>query len=101
MTLMDFVLRFTAEGRQDLDALSSKPALAKRFKSVRAALGKLQGNPRHPGLNTHKYLTLTGPRGEDVFEAYAENNRPGAYRIFWCYGPDKNMITIIAITPRP
>ena len=38
---------------------------------------------------------------EPVFEAYAENQTPGAYRIFWCYGPDKKQITIIAITPHP
>ena len=38
---------------------------------------------------------------EDVFEAYAENNTPGAYRIFWYYGPGKNQITILAITPHP
>ena len=36
-----------------------------------------------------------------MFEAYAENNTPGAYRIFWYYGPEKTMISIIAITPHP
>jgi hypothetical protein len=38
-----------------------------------------------------------------VFEAYAQNRTPGAYRIFWCYGPDKDKgdITITAITPHP
>lgn len=54
--------------------------------------------PRHPGLNTHKYHSLTRPFGEEFFEAYAENNTPAAYRIFWYYGPNKREITIIAIT---
>ena len=98
---MPFVLRFSTEARHDLQELEANPALAKRLKAVRSALGKLQNNPRHPGLNTHKYLTMKGPNTEDIFEAYAENNTPGAYRIFWFYGPEKNMITIIAITPHP
>jgi hypothetical protein len=39
--------------------------------------------------------------GKEIFEAYAENNTPAAYRIFWCYGPEKDNITIISITPHP
>jgi hypothetical protein len=39
--------------------------------------------------------------GEDVFEAYAENNTSGVYRIFWMYGPEKDVITILAITAHP
>jgi len=39
--------------------------------------------------------------GEKVFEAYVQNKTPGAYRLFWCYGPDKGQITLIAITPHP
>jgi hypothetical protein len=53
----------------------------------------------HPGLKTHKFSSLSGPSGEEIFEAYAENNTPAAYRIFWFYGPGKKEITIIAITP--
>src|ERR1035441_10403608 len=62
-----------------------------------------EDDPRHPSLNTHEFTGLHhpfDPRGK-VFEAYAQNNTPGAYRIFWCYGPDKRDITIIAITPHP
>jgi hypothetical protein len=98
---MPFVLKFTERADLDLGALESNPALAKRLKSVRKALGYLETNPRHPSLNTHKYTALIGPNGEDILEAYAENNTPGAYRIFWMYGPGKNVITIIAITPHP
>lgn len=39
--------------------------------------------------------------GEEVFEAYAENKTPGAYRVFWYYGPDRNQITLVAVTPHP
>ena len=61
----------------------------------------METNLRHPGLNTHRYDSLTGANGEDVFEAYAENDTSAAYRIFWHYGPDKGQLTIIAITPHP
>ncbi len=98
---MAFALQFTAQAESDLSSLESDPSLSKRFKAVRKALGYLEMNPRHPGLNTHKFSALTGPNGEEIFEAYAENQTPAAYRIFWFYGPDKKMITIIAITPHP
>lgn len=34
-----------------------------------------------------------------VFEAYAENETPAAYRLFWYYGPEEKEITIYSITP--
>jgi hypothetical protein len=94
-----FQLFFTAQAKTDLAVLEGDPSLQKRLKAVRKALAYLQTNPRHPGLNTHKYTALSGPQGEEVFEAYAENKTPAAYRIFWIYGPQKKEITIIAITP--
>jgi len=42
-----------------------------------------------------------GEKGEKVFDTYAENKTPAAYRIFWHYGPEPGGITIIAITPHP
>ena len=98
---MTFSLKFTPQAEADLDALETDKSLLKRLKAVRKALGYLETNPRHPGLNTHKYSALIGPNGEEIFEAYAENKTPAAYRIFWFYGPDKKEITIIAITPHP
>lgn len=73
------------------------------FKQVDKAIEFLKSNPRHPGLHTHEYGALTHPFDprQKVFEAYAQNQTPGAYRVFWCYGPDKDQITIIAITPHP
>ena len=73
------------------------------FKQVDKAIEFLKSNPRHPGLHTHEYSSLIHPYDpqQKVFEAYAQNRTPGAYRIFWCYGPEKNQITVIAITPHP
>ena len=73
------------------------------FKQVSKSLEYLASDPRHKSLNTHEYSSLEHPFDPDgkVFEAYAQNRTPGAYRIFWCYGPAKGEITIIAITPHP
>ena len=96
-----FALLFTDQDNKDLDKLEKDHRLLKRLKAVRKTLAYLANNPRHPGLNTHKYSAIQGHNGEEIFEAYAENNTPAAYRIFWHYGPGKNNITIVAITPHP
>ncbi|MDR3491668.1 MAG: hypothetical protein P4M12_06445 [Gammaproteobacteria bacterium] len=98
---MNFELMFTDQADKDLTELEINANLKKRLKAVRKALGYLQINPRHPSLNTHKFSSLQGEAGEEIFEAYAENNTPVAYRIFWHYGPGKENITIIAITAHP
>lgn len=98
---MPYDLLFTDQAYDDFEKLEQTKALKKRLKAVKKALGYLEINPRHPGLNTHKHSAFRGIKGEEVFEAYAENNTPAAYRIFWHYGPGKKEITIIAITPHP
>ena len=74
-------------------------AYQKRYKAVKKAVRILSSNPRHNTLKTHEFTSLKGPEGEKVFEAYAGQATPAAYRIFWYYGPDENQITVIAITP--
>ena len=73
------------------------------FKQVHKAITLLLANPRQSGLETHEYHSLAHPfqcTGK-VFEAYVQNKTSNAYRIFWCYGPDRRDITLIAITPHP
>lgn len=101
-------LRFTATADEQLSALENSKSRASIFEQVRKALGYLEIDPHHPSLNTHEFTSLTGAKAEKVFEAYSQNNTPGAYRIFWHYGPDETkgkkrspVITIIAITPHP
>jgi len=98
---MDFSLLLSDIAEQQYNELQSNNALSKRLKAVQKALGFLEKNPRHPSLNTHKYSSISGANDEEIFEAYAENHTPTAYRIFWHYGVGKNIITIIAITPHP
>ncbi len=73
------------------------------FAQVRKTIRLLSQNPRHPSLRTHEYRSLKNPydKRQKVFEAYAQHKTPSAYRIFWCYGPGKGDITIVAITPHP
>lgn len=98
---MQHKIRFTLQAQSDLLAIENDPSLAKRLKAVRKVIGLLSINTRHPSLNTHKFTSMHNPLGGDVFEAYAENNTPAAYRIFWCYGPNKSEISILAITQHP
>ena len=89
-----------ARSAKDKTKSSKKEGL---FKQVHKTVNLLRANPKHPGLQTHEYTSIENPydQKQKVFEAYAQNKSPGAYRVFWCYGPGKNEITIIAITPHP
>ena len=98
---MTFSLVFTNEARANLRELERDRGLAKRLKAVRRTLAQLEANSRHPSLQTQEYKSLAGPGGRKVFEAYAEQNTPAAYRVFWHYGPGREQITVVAITPHP
>ena len=98
---MTFNLLFTEEASRNLFDLTKEASKKKRLKAVNKALGYLETNPNPLSLNTHEYDSLSREFGLKIFEAYAENRTPQAYRIFWHYGPDKKDITIIAITPHP
>ncbi len=96
-----FKIFLTPEAERNLNRLRANKSLEKRYKAAGKTLKYLANNPRHPGLQTHVFESLSGPNGEKVFEAYAEQNTTAAYRIFWFYGPRKGEITVIAITPHP
>ena len=98
-----FALVFARPAQEDLEDLERSPHNAGLVKQVRKALGFLQTNPRHPSLQTHIFHSLAHPYNprEKVFEAYIQQHTPSAYRVFWCYGPDKGQITVLAITPHP
>jgi len=94
-------LVFTPQADADLRELENNSSKKKALLAVQKCLGWLETNLRHPSLNTHEFRSLQGPGGEKVFEAYAQQKTPGAYRVFWYYGPEKEMTTIVAITPHP
>ncbi len=114
-----FTVRWTDRARQHYDELKAAAELAQaarkaagrskstrqegRFKQVVKTIRLLSGNPRHPGLQTHEYQAIEHPydKTKKVLEAYAQQRTPGAYRVFWCYGPERRDITIVAIAPHP
>lgn len=116
---MTSALRWTQAARGQYDALQAAASKARAtreatgkakssrqeglFRQVRKTLRLLTENPRHPGLQTHPYHSLPNPFDPKakVFEAYAQQHTPGACRVFWCYGPGKSEITVLAITPHP
>ncbi|MGK7935386.1 MAG: hypothetical protein AB4206_06225 [Xenococcaceae cyanobacterium] len=96
---MKFKLKFTKEAKTSLQSLKTNDP--KKYKKVLKTLGLMEVNLRHPGLNTHKYSSVSGPNNEEVFEAYVENKTPAAFRVFWYYGPNRDELTILTITPHP
>jgi len=116
---MSFNPRWTKEASEKYGALRDAAVVAMKkrktekksksskaeglFKQVEKCVRLLIENPKHPGLHTHEYDSIENPFDPKakVFEAYVQNRTPGAYRLFWCYGPEKGEITIIAITPHP
>jgi hypothetical protein len=96
-----FELEWTDTARATYKSLKDNPSDTARYKAVKKTILFLAKKPRHPSLETHPYMSLSGPKGEKVFEAYAQQKTPVAYRIFWYYGPSKGSITILAITPHP
>ena len=98
---MSYFFTFSKEAKENLKELKKDKGLKKRYKAVQKALRFLKENPKHPSLQTHPYESLSRKIGEKIFEAYAEQDTPAAYRIFFFYGPQKDEIVIVAITPHP
>lgn len=96
-----FRLLFTDEAVGVLSELAASTQYEKKLAKVRRTLGRIQQTPRHPGLNSHKYDSIKGINGEEVWESYVENRTPSAWRVFWHYGPDQAVVTIVTIAPHP
>ncbi len=102
-------LRFKPTADEQLTRIENDPALKGVLKQVRKTLGYLETNLRAKSLQTHEYESLIRRYGRKVFEAYVQQDTPGAYRTFWHYGDDEidesgkriSIITVVAITPHP
>jgi glycine cleavage system aminomethyltransferase T len=96
-----FELQWTAEANENYTLLKNDASQKRRYKAVKKTLNFLAANTRHNSLQTHEFMSLKGPNGEKVFVAYVQQKTPAAYRVFWYYGPSKDTITVLAITPHP
>lgn len=94
-------INFSPEAEIQFFDLKNNKAKKAAAKAVVKALIFMNQNLRHPSLNTHEFDDMEGPKGQKVFESYAQNNTPGAYRIFWYYGENKGEIMVLAITQHP
>ena len=102
MSAPPYSLVYTNEADAVLVDLQSQPQHAVKFKKVIKTLWLLQHQgPRHPSLNSHLYQSVPGPDGAPLWESYVENKTPGAWRIWWIYGPAPDTITIVTIGPHP
>ena len=96
-----FDLYWTNAANETYTSLKADKSRKQHYKAVKKALKLLARDPRYPSLETHEFVSLEGPKGEKVWEAYAEQNTSKAYRILWYYGHPKGVITIFSIIPHP
>jgi len=95
------IVKLTKIAEEQLKSLINNPAMKRTLKDVVKTIELMKQNLRHPSLNTHEFKGRSGPAGEKIFEAYAQQKTSGAYRILWYYGPEKGIISIIGIIPHP
>lgn len=98
---MEFDLLYSEQAQEQMEEFEEEHDHKAILKALHKDLEYMQTDLRHPSLHTHKYDALEGPNGEEVFESYAQNHTPGAYRIFWYYGPGKEEISILDICHHP
>jgi hypothetical protein len=96
---MPFRIDFARGASEQLASL--KLLMPKKHKRAIRCIAQIESDPRHPGLRSHRYSDYDEVFGQKIWESYVENHTPGAYRVFWHYGPDDGEITIVAITPHP
>ena len=95
-----YKLIYTENAKKQLVKLKKQGQILK-LKKIKLTFDKLSENPYHNGLHTHKNNSIKYKNEEDTFQSYVENRTPGAYRIFWHYGEEKNTIIIDAVIPHP
>ena len=104
---MPYQLRFAPAAAETMRRLAcGGQATAAKLKKVRKALGMLQTEPTYPGLHSHMYQQFPGLEKGKVWDSYVENRTPGAWRIYWMYGPNEirddmeiAVITVLMIGP--
>ncbi len=97
---MEFDILLSQKAERNYASLQS-PVKKNILKAINKTLDLMSSNLRYSSLHTHEFHELKGPDGEKIWESYAQNNTPGAYQMFWYYGPEKGKITIATIIPRP
>ena len=92
-------MREDLQKKYDADALDRDETLL--LKKLQKTVLLLAENPAHPGLASHEISDLSARLGQKVWQSYLENRKPAAGRLFWVYGPDRGVITIVGLEPHP
>lgn len=96
---MVFALIIVEQVQEILDDLERRDQ--RRWKKVTKSLGLLEQDPAYPSLHTHPYESLDDVFGERIWESYADNKTPAAWRVWWFYGPDDGQITVVMVAQHP
>src|SRR5258708_2840030 len=93
------------ELRQDLQTKFDQNTLdgdeRRLFKKLQECVLLLAENPGHPGLSTHEIKPLSARFRQKVWQSYLENRTPAAGRLYWVYGPERGVITIVGLEQHP
>ena len=96
-----FEILWTDQAEKQFLELRHRGPIDKYIKVSRTLKVLSKYGPKYPSLHSHKYQSIRGPGGEDVWESYVENRTAGAWRIWWMYGPKANEITLIMLGKHP
>ncbi len=97
-----YTLYYSENSKAQIIELKNDKSKIRILKDVLKALRFMEIDLRHPSLCTHEFESRKGPNDEKMFEAYAQNETPGAYRIFWYYSKkERNVLKIVDILPHP
>ena len=95
-------LVYRPQALAQLEALAADAGLKKTEKAVLKALRLLRENPAHPSLHGKIYKGRECPHGDKLFQVYAQNHTPNAYRIHYCRPPgEPDTLMIVDIIGHP
>ncbi len=99
---MPFALFITSGAQDTIDGLTAGSlADPKKLRKVNKTLALLEADPRHRSLASHRYAGLDAEFGQAIWESYVENHTPGAWRVWWFYGIEPQMISVVRIAAHP
>lgn len=96
-----FEILWTDQAEKQFLELKRRGPVDKQIKVTKTLKVLTKHGPKYPSLHSHKYLSIKGPGGEDVWESYVENRTASAWRIWWMYGPKANEITLVMLGKHP
>jgi len=73
----------------------------KRSKKIAKCLGQMEQDVHYRALQSHRYESFDAAYSEKIWESYVEQGTPGAWRIWWHFGPEPGQVTVVDLGPHP